>query len=82
VCSSLTQGEHAFLGAMKQVHLLDCDSLKNIATIETTEWVFAMCMLDDSTLICGQSYGYLDLVKVNRQSSGTSLETVLKTKFE
>lgn len=53
VCSSLVLGEISFFGAMKKVHALDSRTLKQVAAIETTEWVFAMCMLDDQTLICG-----------------------------
>jgi len=47
VCSSLVVGELAFFGAMRQAHVLDSKTLKQITAIDTTEWVFALCMLDD-----------------------------------
>ena len=47
VCSSLVVGEVVYFGAMKQVHLLECETLNQLSSIETTEWVFAMCMLDE-----------------------------------
>lgn len=43
-----------------------------------------MCMLDDQTLICGQSYGYIDIVRVSRDraSGRVQLNMLLKTKFD
>lgn len=84
MCSSHVVGEVVYFGAMKQVHLLDCETLTQMCSVETTEWVFALCMLDEQTLICGQSYGYIDIVRVHK-SRGTgliSLQVILKTKFE
>jgi hypothetical protein len=78
--ASLVVGDLLFIGAMKAVYMLNAHTLEFLDQAPTSEWVFSLCMLDDYTLLAGQSYGYLDLLGVN--SSLTKINTLLKTKFD
>jgi hypothetical protein len=78
MCSSLVVGEILFIGAMKTVYMYNADTMEELSSISTSEWVFSLCMLDDHTLICGQSYGFIDIIKVQK----LKMSTALRTKFE
>ena len=78
MCSSLVVGDILLIGAMKSVYLLNAKTLEILNEIPTSEWAFSLCMIDESTLVCGQSFGYIDLIKI----FPARLETILKTKFE
>ena len=78
MCSSLVVGDCLLIGAMKTVYLLNAKTLQILHEIQTSEWAFTLCMIDEQTLVCGQSFGYIDLIKI----FPARLETLLKTKFE
>ena len=53
MCSSLVVGDFLLIGAMKYIFLLDAKSLEILDKVKTSDWAFSLCMIDESTLICG-----------------------------
>jgi len=50
---SYVRGDMLIIGASKGVYMINSATLEVIASLATSEWSLSLCMLDDSTLVCG-----------------------------
>ena len=80
MCCSLVVDMFLFIGGMQKVYMLSTTSLELISSVATSEWVFSLCQLNFETIMCGQSYGYIDCVQI--WSEPRKLHTMIKSKFE
>ena len=60
--------------------MLDSTKLQVLSNVVINEWAFCIEILNSETIICGQSFGYLNVIQCDGE--GEYLKTLIKTKFQ
>jgi len=71
--SSLVHDDIVLLGSFASVIILASESMEVIAQIPTQNSVFSLCMFDETTFLCGQYDGFMDVV--------STVDSQLRTMF-
>ena len=62
---SLVHNEFLFIGTEeKMVYMVSTDNFDILDKMMTQSFVFTIALIDQSTLICGQYQGFVDIIKI------------------
>ena len=59
--STLAFGRWLFIGGNRKVWMLEQNSLSFLNRAAVSDWALSMAMLNEETVIVGQSYGFLEV---------------------
>ena len=64
---SLVVGDLMFIGTEeKMLYLVDALTFEILDRIMTQSYIFTMCSIDESTIICGEYQGNIDVIRVRK----------------